>query len=105
MVFRASGISSDIRIVDSATVPIVKMIDNDTKMFLDISFNTAQGLKAAEYINEMRKLYPLLEPLVYVLKQFLVERSLNQVFFSETLIFVLYFLVDSRGFLKGSVSS
>lgn len=73
--------AENIVVVDTASVPIVKMVDADTEIFLDISFNTAQGLRAADYINEMRISYPLLEPLVFILKQFLVERNLNQVGF------------------------
>ncbi|VDD92551.1 unnamed protein product [Enterobius vermicularis] len=77
---RSSGMAENIVVVDTASVPIVKMVDADTEIFLDISFNTAQGLRAADYINEMRISYPLLEPLVFILKQFLVERNLNQTF-------------------------
>lgn len=77
---KASGIAESINVLDKAFVPIVKMVDKDTKIFLDISFNTVQGVKAAKYIVEMKEKYPVLEPLVLILKQFLMQRQLNQVF-------------------------
>ncbi|VDM43130.1 unnamed protein product [Toxocara canis] len=77
---KASGIAETINVLDKAFVPIVKMVDKDTKIFLDISFNTVQGVRAANYIEQMKSRYPVLEPLVLVLKQFLMQRQLNQVF-------------------------
>uniref|UniRef100_A0A915ACN7 polynucleotide adenylyltransferase n=1 Tax=Parascaris univalens TaxID=6257 RepID=A0A915ACN7_PARUN len=77
---KASGIAERINVLDKAFVPIVKMVDKDTKIFLDISFNTVQGVRAAKYIEQMKSRYPVLEPLVLILKQFLMQRQLNQVF-------------------------
>lgn len=65
--------------LDKAFVPIVKMVDKDTKIYLDISFNTVQGVRSAKFIEDMKMRYPVLEPLVLVLKQFLMQRQLNQV--------------------------
>ncbi|VDK43133.1 unnamed protein product [Anisakis simplex] len=77
---KASGIAETITVLDKAFVPIVKMVDKDTKIFLDISFNTSQGVRTAKYIEQMKSRYPVLEPLVLILKQFLMQRQLNQVF-------------------------
>ncbi|VDM10664.1 unnamed protein product [Wuchereria bancrofti] len=77
---KESGITESINVLDKAFVPIVKMVDKDTKIYLDISFNTVQGVRSAKFIEDMKMRYPVLEPLVLVLKQFLMQRQLNQVF-------------------------
>ncbi|MCP9257869.1 PAP-associated domain-containing protein 5 [Dirofilaria immitis] len=77
---KESGITESINVLDKAFVPIVKMVDKDTKIYLDISFNTIQGVRSAKFIEDMKMRYPVLEPLVLVLKQFLMQRQLNQVF-------------------------
>lgn len=47
---------------------------------MDISFNMCNGVKSAELIKSYMRQYPVLPKLVYVLKQFLLERDLNEVF-------------------------
>lgn len=89
--FRASGIAERINVLDKAFVPIVKMVDKDTKIFLDISFNTVQGVRAAKYIEQMKSRYPVLEPLVLILKQFLMQRQLNQVSASRISLIVRFY--------------
>ena len=39
----------------------------------------ANGLRAAELIKHFKKRYPALPKLIYVLKQFLYQRDLNEV--------------------------
>lgn len=60
-------------------VPIVKMTDKETELRVDISFNMINSVKAAELIRVFMKKYPCLPYLVFVLKQFLLQRSLNEV--------------------------
>ncbi|CAH8429466.1 unnamed protein product [Dicrocoelium dendriticum] len=74
-----SGISSDLKVLDKATVPIVKMTDKDTGILIDISFNMVNSVRAADLIQAYIKTFPCLPPLVFVLKQFLLQRSLNEV--------------------------
>ncbi|CAH8618309.1 unnamed protein product [Heterobilharzia americana] len=74
-----SGISSEIKVLDKATVPIVKMTDKETELRVDISFNMTNSVRAAELIKTFIKNYPCLPYLVFVLKQFLLQRSLNEV--------------------------
>ncbi|RWS15748.1 non-canonical poly(A) RNA polymerase PAPD5-like protein [Dinothrombium tinctorium] len=69
-----------IKVLDKASVPIVKLIDKDTEIRVDISFNTNNGVKSAKLIKEFKKKYPNLPKLVLVLKQFLLQRDLNEVF-------------------------
>lgn len=60
-------------------MPIVKLVDRDTKISFDISFNTPSGVMAAGFIQQMKRRYPCLEPLALILKQFLTQRQLNLV--------------------------
>ena len=46
---------------------------------VDISFNMANGLQSAELVKLYKKQYPALQKLIYVLKQFLLQRDLNEV--------------------------
>ncbi|XP_067385685.1 terminal nucleotidyltransferase 4A isoform X3 [Emydura macquarii macquarii] len=69
-----------IKVLDKATVPIIKLTDQETEVKVDISFNVESGVKAARFIKEYMKKYSLLPYLILVLKQFLLQRDLNEVF-------------------------
>ncbi|XP_050991962.1 terminal nucleotidyltransferase 4A [Labeo rohita] len=69
-----------IKVLDKATVPIIKLTDQDTEVKVDISFNVETGIKAASFIKEYVKKYTVLPYLILVLKQFLLQRDLNEVF-------------------------
>uniref|UniRef100_G1RL24 Terminal nucleotidyltransferase 4A n=1 Tax=Nomascus leucogenys TaxID=61853 RepID=G1RL24_NOMLE len=62
------------------TVPIIKLTDQETEVKVDISFNMETGVRAAEFIKNYMKKYSLLPYLILVLKQFLLQRDLNEVF-------------------------
>lgn len=74
-----------IRVLDKASVPIVKLTDRETQVKVDISFNMQSGVQSAELIKEFKREYPVLAKLVLVLKQFLLQRDLNEVFTGEFL--------------------
>ncbi|XP_049891401.1 terminal nucleotidyltransferase 4A isoform X2 [Epinephelus moara] len=69
-----------IKVLDKATVPIIKLTDQETEVKVDISFNVETGVKAASFIKDYVKTYPVLPYLIFVLKQFLLQRDLNEVF-------------------------
>ncbi|XP_072461496.1 terminal nucleotidyltransferase 4A isoform X3 [Notamacropus eugenii] len=69
-----------IKVLDKATVPIIKLTDQETEVKVDISFNMETGVKAARLIKDYMKKYSLLPYLILVLKQFLLQRDLNEVF-------------------------
>uniref|UniRef100_UPI00358FA802 terminal nucleotidyltransferase 4B-like isoform X2 n=1 Tax=Myxine glutinosa TaxID=7769 RepID=UPI00358FA802 len=79
---RRRGIAApnSIKVLDKATVPIIKLTDAESDVKVDISFNVENGVKSAELIREFVQMYPLLPHLVLVLKQFLLQRDLNEVF-------------------------
>ncbi|XP_041759342.1 terminal nucleotidyltransferase 4A isoform X2 [Coregonus clupeaformis] len=69
-----------IKVLDKATVPIIKLTDQETDVKVDISFNVETGVKAALFIKDYTKRFPVLPYLIFVLKQFLLQRDLNEVF-------------------------
>lgn len=69
-----------IKVLDKASVPIIKLTDKEHDIKVDISFNMSNGIRSAELIKEFKLRYPCLSKLVFVLKQFLLERELNEVF-------------------------
>lgn len=69
-----------VRVLDKASVPIIKLTDRESQVKVDISFNMQSGVQSAEFIKEMKIKYPVLAKLVLVLKQFLLQRDLNEVF-------------------------
>ncbi|XP_030621713.1 terminal nucleotidyltransferase 4B [Chanos chanos] len=71
---------NSVKVLDKATVPIIKLTDSYTEVKVDISFNVQSGVRAANLIKEFKKQYPVLPYLVLVLKQFLLQRDLNEVF-------------------------
>ncbi|KAE9553851.1 hypothetical protein FO519_002939 [Halicephalobus sp. NKZ332] len=70
----------NVNVLDRAHVPIIKLVDRDTGINIDISFNTVRAQHAVEYIRQMRSYYPVLELLTLLLKQFLAARQLNHAF-------------------------
>ncbi|XP_033856416.3 terminal nucleotidyltransferase 4A-like isoform X1 [Acipenser ruthenus] len=69
-----------IKVLDKATVPIIKLTDQETEVKVDISFNVETGVKAAKFIKDCIEKYTILPYLIFVLKQFLLQRDLNEVF-------------------------
>jgi non-canonical poly(A) RNA polymerase PAPD5/7 len=53
--------------------------ETKTDLRIDISFNMKNGVKSAALIKEYLNEYPCLKHLAMVLKQFLLQRDLNEV--------------------------
>lgn len=58
----------------------MKLTDKMSDVKVDISFNMRNGVKSAELIKDFKQRFPVLSKLVLVLKQFLLQRDLNEVF-------------------------
>jgi non-canonical poly(A) RNA polymerase PAPD5/7 len=56
------------------------MVDSLLGCAIDISINMSNGVRAAARLRDELATRPVLRPLVYVLKQFLLQRGLNEVF-------------------------
>ncbi|CAG2190522.1 PAPD5_7 [Mytilus edulis] len=70
----------DLKVLDKASVPIIKLTDSQTDIKVDISFNTQNAVESAKLIKNFMENFPNLKYLVLVLKQFLLQRDLNEVF-------------------------
>ncbi|XP_071823957.1 uncharacterized protein [Apostichopus japonicus] len=66
-------------IVFGREVPIVKLTDAFTQIRVDISFNVTTTTECAKLIENFISQFPTLPQLVFVLKQFLLQRDLNEV--------------------------
>lgn len=89
------GMAYALEVIAGARVPIVKLVDAETGVSVDISFNTDSALSTSRYILENIKLYPWLRPLVMLLKLYLQQRNLNETFRGGVGSYLLFCLVLS----------
>ena len=89
------AIDESIMVIDKTTVPIIKFIDKLTEVRVDISFNQESGCKSALLIQKYIEEYPFLPKLVFVLKQFLYERNLHEVYIGGISSYSLILLLVS----------
>jgi len=89
------AIDGSIMVIDKTTVPIIKFIDKLTEVRVDISFNQESGSKSALLIQKYIEEYPFLPKLVFVLKQFLYERNLHEVYIGGISSYSLILLLVS----------
>jgi non-canonical poly(A) RNA polymerase PAPD5/7 len=87
--------TSTLKVLDKASVPIIKLTDKLTQVRVDISFNMANGLKSVELVKMYKKRFPPLSKLICVLKQFLLQRDLNEVFTGGLSSYCLILMVVS----------
>lgn len=87
------AVEGSILVLDKTAVPIIKFIDKATEIKVDISFNQVYGVPTAQLILQCMQQYPFLSPLAMIIKQFLAQRQLNEVYHggisSYTLILML----------------
>ncbi|OHE96309.1 hypothetical protein CORC01_08381 [Colletotrichum orchidophilum] len=64
--------------IASAKVPLVKYIDNETGLRVDISFDRLDGPQAVKTFIEWKAQYPAMPIIVTMVKHFLAMRGLNE---------------------------
>ncbi|OWA51000.1 Non-canonical poly(A) RNA polymerase PAPD5 [Hypsibius exemplaris] len=69
-----------VKILDKTTVPILKITHEYTGLKVDVSFNMVNGINTATYLNNFASNYPCMPKLFLLLKQYLYQRDLNEVF-------------------------
>ncbi|KAH6778431.1 Nucleotidyltransferase family protein [Perilla frutescens var. hirtella] len=74
------GIAKKIQVIAKARVPIIKFVEKKSGVAFDISFDVYNGPKAAEFIKDAVSKWPPLKPLCLILKVFLQQRELNEVY-------------------------
>ncbi|VFQ80047.1 unnamed protein product [Cuscuta campestris] len=73
-------IAKKIQVIAKARVPIIKFIEKKSGISFDLSFDLQNGPKAAEFIVDAVSKWPPLRPLCLILKIFLQQRELNEVY-------------------------
>ncbi|KAF7048243.1 hypothetical protein CFC21_057033 [Triticum aestivum] len=74
------GVAKKIQVIAKARVPIVKFVERISGIPFDISFDIDGGPQAADFIKDAIKKMPALRPLCMILKVFLHQRELNEVY-------------------------
>lgn len=70
----------NIQVIAKARVPIIKFEEEISGYAFDISFDVANGPEAAQNVRDMMAEIPPMRPLVMILKVFLHQRDLNEVY-------------------------
>lgn len=72
-----SRIATSLNVLPNAKVPILKYVDAVTRFHIDVSFNTLNGMEAAQVVKRYlqdKKIGTCTKTLMFLLKQFLVQR-------------------------------
>ncbi|EDO16913.1 hypothetical protein Kpol_1020p21 [Vanderwaltozyma polyspora DSM 70294] len=77
--FKRNGLAIQVEVIAKARVPIIKFVEPNSKLHIDISFERLNGLEVAKIIREWLDDTPGLRELVLIVKQFLAARRLNNV--------------------------
>ncbi|KAL1311306.1 hypothetical protein AAFC00_001486 [Neodothiora populina] len=67
-------------VITGARVPIIKLVDNETGLRVDVSFENNSGITAQRTFEEWKIKHPAMTIIVALIKQFLVMRGLSEVF-------------------------
>jgi DNA polymerase sigma len=85
-------------VVAKAKVPIVKLVVMPYGLKFDISIGKSNGLEAVSLIREHLQKWPPLRPLVTILKLYLLQRNMNEVFTGGLSSYAL--IISVVGFLQ-----
>ncbi|KAF8338074.1 uncharacterized protein EI90DRAFT_2908898 [Cantharellus anzutake] len=77
---RRARISHDVEIIAKAKVPIIKFVTSYGHISVDISVNRPGGVAASTMAKQFMEEIPAIRPLVLVIKNFLKQRNMNEVF-------------------------
>lgn len=76
---RSSGIAKNVETIAKARVPIIKFVEKQSNVHIDVSFEKLNGIRTVETIQAWKEQFPYLRHFVLVIKQFLAKRKLNEV--------------------------
>jgi len=95
VVRRVKGFARQVKVI-RAKVGLVKIVSQDGKIQCDISFGKTDGPRNVPIILNYIKDYPALRPLLLVIKHFLQQRSLNEVYYGGIGSYTVLLLVVSH---------
>lgn len=77
-----SGIAEpdSVKVKDYLRIPLIEFIDRESKLNIDMPIHNEPSLKVAPLFNKFQRKYPILLKLMFVLKQYLKQCDLNDVF-------------------------
>lgn len=75
-----NGVGEQMQLITKSKVPIVKLREKASGIDFDVSFEVSGGPAAAEFVRREAERLPLLKPLACVLKLFMQQRDLNEVY-------------------------
>jgi non-canonical poly(A) RNA polymerase PAPD5/7 len=78
-ILEREGIATNTLVIAGAKVPIIKFVDKQSRIKVDISLENLTGVTAHETFKQWKSNTPDLEPMVAIIKQFLLMRGLNEV--------------------------
>ncbi|KAJ9142376.1 Poly(A) RNA polymerase protein 2 [Pleurostoma richardsiae] len=70
--------ANKVDVIAKAKVPLVKYVDDETGLKVDISFENLTGVAAIKTFQAWKEQYPAMPVLVTVIKHFLLMRGLNE---------------------------
>ena len=79
-IMKRSGITDRVTIIAKARVPIIKFVTTHGRFAVDISINQGNGVSTGKMVKQFLQELPALRSLVMVIKNFLSQRSMNEVF-------------------------
>ncbi|OJT08695.1 Poly(A) RNA polymerase cid14 [Trametes pubescens] len=79
-IVKRAGITDRVTIIAKAKVPIIKFVTTHGRFSVDISINQGNGVTAGKMVKQFLEELPALRSLVLIIKSFLSQRSMNEVF-------------------------
>lgn len=76
---KSSGFATQIEVISKTRVPIIKFVEPESNIHVDISFERTNGIETANLIRNWLSITPGMRELVLIVKQFLSTRRLNDV--------------------------
>jgi len=80
MALSRRGLAKNVQLIAKARVPIVKFEEAQSGFQFDISFDVANGPAAAVFVREQMAGHAALRPLTLIVKAFLQQRDMNEVY-------------------------
>ncbi len=77
---KRAGITDKVSIIAKAKVPIIKFVTRYGRFPVDMSINQINGVAAGQMVKRFLAELPALRGLVLIIKSFLSQRSMNEVF-------------------------
>ena len=79
-IMKRAGITDRVTIIAKARVPIIKFVTTHGRFAVDISVNQGNGVDTGKMVKQFLRELPALRSLVLIIKNFLSQRSMNEVF-------------------------